>query len=219
TNVFEDIFQHFSRLSAPGTDPFADDSERGSNDLAERLDEFYLRDAASAELPDKVSAAWTCYTMAAPRGVLLDQHDGPGAFIALPTAVWNLLRFAAKAVGLFVLAGLLLKVLNAAVPTEWAEPLTAVGTFVAWARQNVALVLGVAGGLLLLSLAWLGFIAYRNPRKNDMPNYGMSAPLLAAWAYLEAWCALWLAAYLLVTYFLGWAFHTSLLFDERLAIP
>jgi hypothetical protein len=215
TNVFEDIFQLFSQMSVPGPGALSDPNLHAQAvNLAERLRDFHLRDAAGAEPAEKVAAAWACYHRAEPKRVLVDQAEPPGRYISFFAAVRNLAAFVLGCVGILALLGLLWQVgsrLTAIHDLEeqvgaWWEQLP---DWVSWA---------VPIGALAISLLILVAAARRNIRDARGGSDGWVVFLLAvAWIYVQVIFTIPLALYLLPSYLLGWLWPPQFggLFDER----
>ncbi len=150
-NDFEDIFELFSRMSAPGTRPLSDGAlwginDRLSGDTTDRsgnriegiLESYKLADmppekSGSTAPPitpaDKVAIVWKCYEESQPKRVLVDQSEkeNPGGFMRPARAASTLANYVLGVVSLGTLLGgvwALLKLLG----RSW-NPITALNTF------------------------------------------------------------------------------------------
>lgn len=109
TSVIENIYELFTKLSAPDTQTLHDPKLRGDAEkLAEVLNRFQLRDAPGAEQPDKVAAAWAAYHSAPAQRFLANQGAKAGRFVNPWQAILDLVGFIGKAVGIAALGALLL---------------------------------------------------------------------------------------------------------------
>jgi hypothetical protein len=245
TDVFEDVFQWCSRLSAPDTQALEDpELADKAHELAGRLDRFRLREATDAEASDKVAAAWACYHRAPVKRFLLDQPERPGRFVLFPTALMDTGKFLLGMIGVTAAAGLLFR-FSGRVPllspalrwlgVQWER-------LVGWLLDfgflqgpaTVAAFLLVYAGLSGLAWGYLRYKARRNVPDEQKPRHGVPIVRLLAWLLLEIPSALPLLVHLFFTYFLGGVWlrarygilkslgfrkpkmYASGLFDERL---
>jgi len=225
STVFEDIFEHFARLSAPDTctltDPHLDSQhDRVLAQLIARLDTFELRDGPDATPAEKITAAWACYQTATPKRRLADQAEPPGRFLGFGTAVGNLLQFVVKVVGIVALVSLLLKVewVLAAIRWPWDFVQRALAPLTGETRIRVVAFVMVAAFVI----AWvhLARTAAKGPGDVLTPGRSVSIFRLACWAYLQLICTVPIVLYAFVTYFmggflLGRHLRALRLFDER----
>ena len=100
TTVFEDVFQLFAQMSAPGTDSLTDQElEDKAHALAERLEPFSLREAPDADLDVKIVAVWSCYHQSVPIRILHDQDSPPKRFNSIVDSTKTLANFVLSIVG------------------------------------------------------------------------------------------------------------------------
>lgn len=220
-NDFEDLFDLFSRMSAPSTEALSGviDADR-LRALTTSLDKYNLRDAARAERYDKAAAAWTCYFESKPKRVLVDQHEQPDAFMGFSRAFITLVRFLIGVLGIVVFLGLLYRALVPIGGGVWDllvagwMALNETAPFVAALVQDWRFWLV---GLFIAAVLYL--IATASLRTRHPERTGGSMPVLAvlAWVYLQVLFMLPLLIYLFVTYFTGGLFRRGL-FDERFGI-
>lgn len=230
TDVWEEVFQLFSRMSALDTDPIQDD--RMGEDaprLGLLLDRFALREAAAADLNEKIAVAWTCYTRARPKGALIDQELKSARSLTTPQAIVNFFRFLLGALGIVAVLGLLLRTPFVGKLSVFTESLL----FQANAAVRLPLIeRGVAGVLawfLASLLVWTVVIAVPvlvgrtflwlcgltpddQKRKRGVPLW-----LLVCWLPVQILYALPWLAWLFGIYFVAPRQKVSLsrLFDER----
>lgn len=220
-NDFEDLFDLFSRMSAPGTEAISGviDEDR-LRALTASLDKYNLRDASRAERYDKTAAVWTCYFESKPKRVLVDQHEKPDAFMGFPRAFATLVRFLIGVLGIVVFLGLLYRALVPIGGGVWEllvegwMALNEAAPFAAALVQDWRLwLVGLFVGAVLYLIATAS-LRTRHPERT-----GGGVPVLAvlSWVYLQALFMLPLLAYLFVTYFTGGLFRRGL-FDERFGI-
>lgn len=106
TTVFEDIFQLFAQMSAPGTDCLTDQELKGqAHDLAGRMETFSLRETPDADLDIKVVAVWSCYHQSTPIRILHDQERPPKRFNSIWDSAKMLFNFVLGTVGAGVVFG------------------------------------------------------------------------------------------------------------------
>jgi hypothetical protein len=111
TNDFEDIFQFFSEISAPGIRPFDLLFDERAREYLGWLNEYALHEASDATVSEKATVLWRCFQESTPRKPVNDQDERPGRFRSLLHAVLSVINFAVSALGVAALAGLLFRVL------------------------------------------------------------------------------------------------------------
>ena len=113
-NDFEEIYELFSKISAPDTEFLGKDSKDRAEELTGRVNTYGLRgvlDGADRDvtLPgEKGMLAWRCYQEAQAKRLLVDQEDKPKRFNNPFLALSTLFRFVVSAFGLVTLLSLLL---------------------------------------------------------------------------------------------------------------
>lgn len=220
TRVFEECFEFFGHMSTEDVHALSDDAMGAkASELAQRLDRFTLRDAASALEHDKMAAVWTCYHEALPKQVLTDQTLPPARGMSFGQALKNLLRFVLGAAGISVVLGLLLKSsLDERLKGSAIKGLDALHHHVAGWWPGVAQrlsghptltaiwsdLLWVPVAVLLLFVAalvgWL-FLHFRARPGAPKRRRGVSYWTVAAWAPVEMLHFIPALLLLLVTYF------------------
>ncbi|MCW3051502.1 MAG: hypothetical protein JWN14_672, partial [Chthonomonadales bacterium] len=121
-NVFEDIFELFVYISAPGTAALSGKYLRSARTLLQRLDRYDIVDGKDpARRQEKATMAWTCYHEAPTSAVLVDQTDRPSRFNNIFQALWTLGKFVAAVFGPITLILYLLKRYVALNGTLWED--------------------------------------------------------------------------------------------------
>ena len=211
TNDFEDIFEVFSRTSAPDTYNLSDATIDGEVvTLTDCMNGYALKFCTDAPLEEKVAIAWTCYHEAETVGVQLDQDEKPHQFIAVRQAFATFVRFAGSAlVALGLLGAALSAVLSlsrAAIKVNtplieklllWMQPIG--HTLVENRYLALALLFPICCLYLILRrFAWKRMKATKAATAKSFP-----LPAALAWAYMQVIMTIGPALILTITYFLG----------------
>ena len=240
TNDFEDIFEVFSRTSAPDTYNVSDATIDGEvRTLTDCLKDYALKFCSDAPLEEKVAIAWTCYHEADTVGVQLDQDEEPHQFIAVRQAFVTFTRFSGSALVALGLLGAALSAIlslsrtaikvNAPLLEKLLLRMQPAGHALI---ENRYLALTLLFPLCCLYLCLRRFAWKRMKATKTAINKSFPLPAVLAWAYMQAIMTLGPALVLTVTYFLGrpFAYLTKLatgrlgtrddgavpgLFDER----
>jgi len=211
TDIFEDIFELFSRMSAHDTSALDNaEIENQAKKLGVLLEGCHLRDAASAEPADKVAAAWTCYYRALPKRLLTDQSQPSGRFIRPWDAFKTFIKFLMGAGGMFIILSVLShlwqRLQQSWLQQHWLS--TAWGSIVELFRNlgfgaapRTAAVVTLYLIAFGLSVAYLWYKARPSLPESAKPNKGIALPRLLAWLIIEIPCVLPAVAYAVVTYF------------------
>lgn len=161
-NDFEDLFELFSVMSAPGKDALSDrELEELAADVSQRLLTYRVRSTAPAdparpptafevasERAHVAAAAWCCYHEAHPQRVLLDQDLSPGRFIGTIQAIRTFATFVLGAAGI----GVILSVMNLPIGGTTLVRTIGNGLQVLLNQMEKYPILGtVAGGILVLA--------------------------------------------------------------------
>lgn len=236
TRVFEECFEFFGHMSTADVHALSGEAmDEKASELAQHLDRFTLRDAASALEHDKMAAVWTCYHESQPKQVLTDQTLPPARGLTFGQAIKNLLRFVLGAVGISVVLGLLLKssldervkgivirwlgALHVHVAGWWpgitqrlsgSATLTAIWSDLLWFPVAVLLLLAAA------LVGWL-YLQFRARPRAPKRRRGVSYWTVAAWAPVELMHFIPALLLLLVTYFFSRRSKTDSggIFSER----
>ena len=214
TNDFEDIFEVFSRVSAPDTYNLSDAAIDGEVlTLTACLQGYSLKFSADAPVEEKVAIAWTCYHEAETVGVQLNQDEAPHQFISIRQAFATFVRFTGSAL---IAAGLLGAVLSAIFSLSSAawkanapllyQLVNGLQPAINWVRQHprVALALLFPACWIYLALrrfAWRQIKAAKAAAAKSLP-----LPAVLAWAYMQVVMTIGPALILTITYFFGRTF-------------
>jgi len=121
-NLFEDIFELFVYISAPGTAALSGKYLRSARTLLQRLDRYDIVDSKEpARVQEKATTAWTCYHEAQTSAVLVDQTDRPSRFNNIFQALWTLGKFFVAVFGPITLLLYLIKRYVALNGTLWQD--------------------------------------------------------------------------------------------------
>jgi hypothetical protein len=229
TNDFEDMYEFFTRLSAPGTDKFGSwRLYEIQNNLSGRFDAYKLTDAAGATTEEKIVVAWRCFEEALPKRVLIDQNAPAGAFMGFNRAVGALTSFAVATVGIAALAGIFAKPLwhglHKYVLSPGIKPLYTIPGLSGLAQLPFAAHC-VLLWIVCMPFAW-AFLKLSSNKQDETKtetkaaeniNTHRGSPLLIAiaWILLEVPMALIVFVFCLITYLSGLLLKSWLLFDER----
>lgn len=118
TDNCEDLFELFTRMSAPDSQPLDASFDEKSEGLAQALRRLNLRDAPGAYIHDKIAAAWTCYHQSEAKGGKQDQDQKPGEFLTPVQAATGLWGFLAGIVGVMALLTFVSKGLGKSLPVN-----------------------------------------------------------------------------------------------------
>ncbi len=230
TDVFEDIYELFSRISAPDTDAFSNQVfAMESKALAQMLNGYDLKDAWNAKPEDKVAAVWTCFTQAQPRQLLVDQDMQPHRYLNPIQAILAVVRFLIAVVGATALIGFVLRIPAGPVldflrrvvhlPViafvwgllgkfwEWLMSYGVVNRLIEWLSaiwDPHAPLLVRAGILLVVSIIVLGAaVLFRTLFARNRSSSRLPYIPVIAWLPLQLTLILPLLAFLLITFVLG----------------
>ncbi len=236
TDAFEDVYELFSRLSAPDTDALSDEKlKEEAHVLGGRLKRFTLRDAAGAEDADKIATAWTCYFRAQPKGLLVDQTEEPARSLSPEKAHQNLASFLRGVFGAGLILALLrippLAWIGAGIGSLWNSLVTYLANGIngylprlppRLTRGVVHVALDLIAFLLIAALSWWFLKRKANVREDKKPRRLVPFTQVLAWAPVQIVTAFPWLFYLFRTYLFGnlsrrqrGAVSPRDLFDER----
>ncbi len=213
TAVFEEIFELFSQMCAPGAHALSNPMfEKRSKKLADRIGSFEMKDAPGAGNSQKAAAIWRCYHEAKPHRVLLDQHQPPREFQNPVVAIWNSIRFVAGLCGLAFAIWILIQVVLRLVAIQ------SLPTVAPAEGGSSSTVLWVALGMFVAFVVSLGVFFFNiETHSHTTSRRGLrSTCVMLAWVYLQCLFSVWLVLLLLLTYSLGWFLRMPFLYDERI---
>lgn len=190
TDVFEAIYQHLTRLSAPDTQALHMPAEvqQADKDLAQKLSAFTIRDAPHATPAEKIGAAWRCYFEADPLRPLLNQNDQPTSILGAGRLLKVVVKFLFAVAGAVLLNSVLSKVLSTLSGLHWQD-------LAFWREVGRYLLGALVGGFVLMLLCILQQRYFtRNRRASGKPFVA-----LIAWGLMQFPLILFQLAYLVVT--------------------
>lgn len=229
-NDFEEMFALFSDMAAPDTSAVSDvklaERAQESGLIGRLRDDYELRDAPDASLPEKVAAVWACYHEALNHEVLDDQGESPGRFMSFGRTVKTLAEFVLNALGIGALLMPLVPGIREAVIRSgkqgWLWLLTYIQgrikerlpTLPEWlyaGLSSLGSLLTLAIGLILLACLVSGvcFAArwliekWRTPSQKESVFQRFPLWALILWGILQVPAALPALGFLLITYFFG----------------
>jgi len=194
TEDFENIFELFSRVSAPGVDALSPEFDQRAKDLLLCLNGYRTRNAPdppstepqSVWLSEKAAAAWTCYHEAMARQSLIDQDEKPQRYNTLAQAWLTLFNFVIALVGVAALLGYFPKLWTWFAGLRWVVPV------IGWLGRAVH---GVWDPIWNFLVAILPLNAPEDGVRSPIGAAGIVAFLLiAVLISLLAWCYLAYAA-------------------------
>lgn len=203
-NDFEDIFEFLSSISAYGTAPFDPQYDTPAADNMRVLGDYALVNATDATLAEKSAVVWRCFQETTPRKPVDDQHEKPGRFRRLWSAVLSVVNFLIGSLGLLAAAGLLLRVIppvstwpglriidkwwDALKAEKWTDFTTQYGHTVGWLLYNGFLLVVTLAVLAAAALVGWLYLVHAGNRTREHSGHGRGHapyPAVLAWLPLQ----------------------------------